>query len=242
MKIVPFFFVTFVLTAGASVSTHEHSSLIDSPKVRYALDFIEEHEPEAIDEQIVICEIPAPPFEEQERAAYYRKRFVELGLENVRIDDVGNIIGERPGSTDGPVLLFSAHLDTVFPEGTDVTVTREGNIIKGPGIGDDCRGLTLQLSVIRALNAAEIETIGKIYFVGTVGEEGLGNLRGVRNLFEHELKGQFTHFISIDGRGLGATIGAVGSNRYRVTFNGPGGHSHGAFGLVNPIHGPWPCH
>ena len=236
MKIVPIFFVTFAIAVAASISEHEHSNLMENPKVRFALDFIEEHEPEAIDEQIVLCEIPAPTFKEEMRAAYYKMRFVELGLENVRIDDVGNVIGERPGSTDGPVLLFSAHLDTVFPEGTDVTVTRDGNILKGPGIGDDCRGLTLQLSVIRALSAAEIETRGKIYFVGTVGEEGLGDLRGVRNLFNHELKDKFNHFISIDGRGLGATIGAVGSYRYRVTFNGPGGHSHGAFGLVNPIH------
>lgn len=236
MKIAFSVFTISMLAASTSIFAHEHSSLIDSPKVRYALDFIEEHEPEAIDEQIVLCEIPAPSFKEEVRAAYYRNRFVELGLENVRIDDVGNVIGERPGSTDGPVLLFSAHLDTVFPEGTDVTVTREGNILKGPGIGDDCRGLTLQLSVIRALRAAEIVTKGKIYFVGTVGEEGLGNLRGVRHLFNDELKGQFNHFISIDGRGLGATVGAVGSNRYKVTYNGPGGHSHGAFGLVNPIH------
>ncbi len=211
-------------------------SILSSPQVRRAFDYIKASEPESINEQIRTCEIPAPTLKEQRRAEYYKGRFTELGLKNVRIDGAGNVIGERPGAGGGPVLVLAAHLDTVFPEGTDVSVKREGNILKGPGIGDDCRGLTVILSVARALNEAKIETRGTIIFVANVGEEGLGDLRGVRHLFNEELKGRITHFISVDGTGLRITTAGVGSNRYRVTFRGPGGHSYGAFGMPSPIH------
>ena len=124
----------------------------------------------------------------------------------------------------------------MFPAGTDVTVTRKGTVLKGPGIGDDCRGLAVILGVVRALGHANVTTAGRITFVGTVGEEGLGDLRGVKHLFETELAGEVDRFVSIDGAGLGITNTAVGSNRYRVTFHGPGGHSYGAFGLASPLH------
>ena len=132
--------------------------------------------------------------------------------------------------------MFTAHLDTVFPEETNVKVTREGSVMKGPGIGDDCRGLAVVLGVIRALDAGKVQTPGTITFVGTVGEEGLGDLRGVKHLFNTELKGKIDRFVSVDGTGYGITHIGVGSKRYRVTFKGPGGHSYGAFGRVNPIH------
>lgn len=209
---------------------------MQSPAVQRALAFIKASEPETISEQIRTCEIPAPSFHEQKRAQYYQQLFARLGLQRVRIDREGNAIGERPGSGNGPTLVLAAHLDTVFPEGTDVTVKREGNLLKGPGIGDDCRGLAVMTAVIRALDEARIETAGDIIFVANVGEEGLGDLRGVRHLFSEELKGRITHFISIDGTGLGITTAGVGSNRYRVTFTGPGGHSYGAFGMPSPIH------
>jgi acetylornithine deacetylase/succinyl-diaminopimelate desuccinylase-like protein len=115
-------------------------------------------------------------------------------------------------------------------------VKRQGTLLSAPGIGDDCRGLGVLLGIVRALNEAQIETEGTIIFVANVGEEGLGDLRGVRHLFNQELKGRATHFISIDGTGLGVTNVAVGVERYRVTFRGPGGHSYGAFGLPSPIH------
>jgi len=159
-----------------------------------------------------------------------------LGLKNVRVDKVGNVLGERPGKGSSPVLVLAAHLDTVFPEGTDVKVKREGSILKGPGIGDDCRGLAVILAVLRTMNETKIETDGTIIFVANVGEEGLGDLRGVRHLFNEELKGRATHFISVDGVGLDITNTAVGVVRYRATFHGPGGHSYGAFGLPSPIH------
>jgi len=210
--------------------------LLASPKIKQALEVLKASEPQTINEQIRACEIPAPSFKEERRAAWFKQRFAELGLKNVRIDKVGNVLGERPGKGAGPVLVLAAHLDTVFPEGTDVRVKREGAILKGPGIGDDCRGLAVILAVARALDAAKIETDGTIIFVANVGEEGLGDLRGVRHLFGGELKGRATHFISVDGVGLGVTNTAVGVVRYRVTFRGPGGHSYGAFGLPSPIH------
>ena len=134
-----------------------------------------------------------------------------------------------------PNVVLAAHLDTVFPEGTDVKVTRDGDVLKGPGIGDDCRGLTVILSVARALNEGHVQTPGTITFVADVGEEGLGDLRGMKELFGETLRGQIDDFISVDGTGLGIVNTGVGSNRYKVTFKGPGGHSYGAFGMANPI-------
>ena len=206
------------------------------PRVRQALEAVRASEAATIEEQIAICQIEAPPFREQRRAEDLKARFEALGLRNVRIDAEGNVIGERPGEPGEPVVLISGHLDTVFPEGTDVTVRREGNVLHGPGIGDDCRGLAILLAVARALDEAEIRTRGTILFVGTVGEEGAGNLRGVRHLFTEELRDRVDYFISVDGTGLGLTKDAVGSHRYTVTFRGPGGHSYGDFGVPNPMH------
>jgi acetylornithine deacetylase/succinyl-diaminopimelate desuccinylase-like protein len=125
----------------------------------------------------------------------------------------------------------------VFPEGTDVTVKREGNILRAPGIVDDTRGLAALLNIIRSLDEGKVRTAGTITFVGTVGEEGLGDLRGVKALFRDTLKDQIDFFISIDGTSINrVTSAGVGSYRYRVTFKGTGGHSYGAFGLANPIH------
>ncbi|HKE03527.1 MAG TPA: M20/M25/M40 family metallo-hydrolase [Blastocatellia bacterium] len=229
----------FLLTACAidvQAQSQSTSQIFSTPQVRRALEYLKAIEPETIDDQIRACEIPAPTFQEQKRAEHFKRRFAELGLKNVRIDAIGNVIGERPGVGRGPTLVLAAHLDTVFPEGTDVKVKRDGSILSGPGIGDDCRGLAVILAVARALNEARVETEGAILFVANVGEEGLGDLRGVRRLFNHELKGRITHFISVDGTGLKVTNTAVGVVRYRVTIRGPGGHSYGAFGLASPIH------
>jgi acetylornithine deacetylase/succinyl-diaminopimelate desuccinylase-like protein len=218
--------------------------LLKDPAVKAALDAIRAAEPQTIEDQIRLCEVEAPPFKESKRAQLYAQMFREAGLENVRIDKEGNVLGEKRGTAAGaavstlarPHLVFSAHLDTVFPEGTDVRVKREGNILRGPGIGDDCRGLAVVLAVARAMVKGNIQTPGTITFVGDVGEEGLGDLRGVKHLFREGLKGQIDRFVSVDGTGLGITHIGVGSLRYRVTLKGPGGHSFGAFGMVNPIH------
>ncbi len=212
------------------------AALVAEPAVHAALEAARRNESQIIEEQVRLCEIPAPPFGEAARGAAYRDAFAALGLKNVRIDEAGNVIGDRPGAAERPRLVFSAHLDTVFPEGTDVRVGRDGTLLTGPGIGDDCRGLAVVLAVVRALNDANVQTEGTITFVGTVGEEGLGDLRGVKHLLGVSLKGGVDRFVSVDGAGYGITHVGVGSHRYRITFKGPGGHSYGAFGLVNPIH------
>jgi len=211
------------------------AQLLNDPAVRAALDAAKRNEPQAIEQEVHVCEIPAPPFHEDERGKELKRLFEGLGLKDVRTDRAGNVIGTRPGKATHPNLVFSAHLDTVFPEGTNVNVTRVGTVLKGPGIGDDCRGLAVMLSVIRALNEAHVETPGAITFVADVGEEGLGDLRGMKSLFYDSLKGQIDKFVSVDGTGLGIAHIGVGSNRYKVTFKGPGGHSFGAFGMANPI-------
>ena len=183
-----------------------------------------------------LCEVEAPPFKETKRGVLFAQMLREAGLTNIRTDSVGNVLGELTGAQPRPHLVFAAHLDTVFPEGTDVAVKKDGPVMRGPGIGDDCRGLAVVLAVARTMVKSGIKTPGTITFVGNVGEEGLGDLRGVKYLFNEGMKGRIDRFVSIDGTGLGITNVAVGSLRYRVTFKGPGGHSFGAFGLSNPVH------
>lgn len=225
----------FVISASASFAQSPPVD-INSTKVKRALEFIRSIEPETIEEQIKTAEIPAPTFKEGNRAKYYKQRFTELGLSNVRIDAVGNVIGERSGTDPSQTLVIAAHLDTVFPEGTDVKVRRNGNILTGPGIGDDARGLAVILAIVRALNEARIETKGNMIFVADVGEEGLGNLNGVGHIVKEELKGKITHFIGLDASGYDIVNREIGSNRYRVTFRGPGGHSYFEFGRPSAIH------
>jgi len=224
-----------VVLLAALAAAQDASRLMQDPAVKTALDAVKKNEPHFIDEQVRICEIPAPPFHEEARGKELERLFKGLGLENVHIDKAGNVIGTRPGASAHPNLVFQAHLDTVFPEGTDVKVKREGSVLKGPGIGDDCRGLVVVLGVIQALKEANVKTPGTITFVADTGEEGLGDLRGTKNLFNDSLKGQIDKFISVDGTGLSVTNVGVGSYRYRVEFKGPGGHSFGAFGMANPI-------
>jgi acetylornithine deacetylase/succinyl-diaminopimelate desuccinylase-like protein len=229
--------VVFLLVpAWAWQGSDPVSRLMQDATVKAALDTARANEPAVIEDQVRLAEIPAPPFKEEKKAAAVKQIFTQLGLQNVRIDKVGNMIGERPGSAPRPNLVMSAHMDTVFPEGTNVKTTHFGTVIKGPGIADDNRGLAVLIGVIKALNQAKVQTQGTITFVCTVGEEGLGDLRGAKNLLQDTLKGKVDFFVSVDGSGLGITNRGVGSYRYRVTYKGPGGHSYGAFGLPNPIH------
>jgi acetylornithine deacetylase/succinyl-diaminopimelate desuccinylase-like protein len=185
---------------------------------------------------VAITQIAAPPFKEEVRAKAFAEMLRKRGLDP-SIDEAGNVIALRKGSEAGPAVVVSAHLDTVFPEGTDVTVKLEGTKLMAPGVGDDSAGLATLLALIDAMNAGKVQTKSDILFVGTVGEEGRGDLRGVRQLFtKGAYKGKIRAFFSLDGGGLdGMTTGATGSKRYRVTFKGPGGHSYGAFGIVNPM-------
>jgi len=210
--------------------------LLDGAQFKQATAFIESDYDRFVQELITLTEIPAPPFKEQLRATAYLEMLRQQGLSDVEMDAEGNVMGMRKGAGTGPLLAVVAHLDTVFPEGTDVKVRRQGTKLSAPGVGDDTRGLALMLAVIRAMSAARFQTAGDILFVGGVGEEGEGDLRGVKFLLRKgKYKDRIRQFIAIDGGAQGnITNGGVGSLRYRVTFKGPGGHSYGAFGLVNP--------
>jgi acetylornithine deacetylase/succinyl-diaminopimelate desuccinylase-like protein len=227
--------MTLTLSATPAKTIEEMMALAS---VQAAFSFFNSQSEAITEEQIRICSIPAPPFEEKRRADYLCKRFSELGLEDVRIDEEGNCLALRRGSALSPLLVVSAHLDTVFPPGTDFTVRRMANKLLAPGISDDGCGLVALLAIAEALDAARIVTEGSILFAGTVGEEGAGNLRGVRYLFG---KGEWARlidaFISFDGGGTDRiTNGALGSRRYRVRLRGSGGHSWADFGVTNPIH------
>jgi len=211
-------------------------ALLANAKVVKTLDDIKADDARALDEQKRITEIPAPPFKEKIRAEYYLKRMQELGFKDAAIDSEGNVIALRKGTGGGrPKLVVSAHLDTVFPEGVDVTVKEKDGVIVAPGIGDDSRGLAALLSLVKAMNENGIATVGDLLIVGTVGEEELGNLRGVKALFRDHR--DIDGFISIDGLGISRVVNqSTGSHRYEMIFKGPGGHSFQEFGLPSAIH------
>jgi acetylornithine deacetylase/succinyl-diaminopimelate desuccinylase-like protein len=234
--------LTLVCLLTASVAAQSSSEIAvkrvsASATFKAALAALDKDHDRLVSEIVKLTEIPAPPFKEDLRGAAFLEMLRETGLTNVERDAEGNVMGLRRGSGKGPLLAVAAHLDTVFPEGTNVKVRREGTRLMAPGIGDDTRSLAVLLAMIRAMNAAGIQTDRDILFIGNVGEEGLGDLRGVKYLFQKgPYKDRIGMFISIDGAGGGDDIthGGVGSKRYRATFKGPGGHSYGAFGLVSP--------
>ncbi|MEJ7739430.1 MAG: M20/M25/M40 family metallo-hydrolase [Chitinophagaceae bacterium] len=212
----------------------EIKALSLQPAIRSAMKTIMDLEPETQQDLITLTEIPAPPFKEQNRAARFQQMIKAAGIDSVWIDKVGNVIGLRKGRSGKKTVILEGHLDTVFPEGTDVTVKRRGDTLVAPGVGDDTRGLAMVLAVLKAMQKSGIRTEANILFAGVVGEEGLGDLRGVKELFSGNGT-KIDSYIAIDGGGLGGiTYGGLGSHRYHVTFKGPGGHSYGAFGLANP--------
>jgi len=212
------------------------ASLKAVPAVVAALDHVLVMEPESHKLLIELNEIEAPPFKEDKRAARYIEMLKEAGLNNVYIDEVGNAIGLRPGRSSDRLVAVVAHLDTVFPAGTDVTVKERDGKLYAPGIGDNTRGLVTVLGMLKAMQHANLQTDADILFVGNVGEEGLGDLRGVKHLFRDGAR-KIDAMIAINGGESSRFVsGGVGSHRYRVTFIGPGGHSWGAFGLANPHH------
>ena len=210
--------------------------LTKNKKLQQALQSIVTQNKQNRDELIMLTEIPAPPFKEEKRAARFAGILKDAGADSVWVDKVGNVMALRKGKQGKRLVALDGHLDTVFPPETDVKVKIKGDTLFAPGVGDDTRGLVMVASVLRALEEAKIDTQADILFVGTVGEEGLGDLRGVKHLFSDESP-RIDSWISIDGGGVG-TLGimGLGSYRYRVTFKGPGGHSWGAFGLANPQH------
>ncbi|HEX6043120.1 MAG TPA: M20/M25/M40 family metallo-hydrolase [Pyrinomonadaceae bacterium] len=208
------------------------------PEVGRALNFFEANADAITEEQISICSVPATPFGEQQRAEYLRDKFLELGLTEVEIDEEGNCLGLLEGRTRSPLFVVSAHLDTVFSPDTDFTVVRSGERLLAPGIADDGCGLAALIALAQAIRSEQIRPEGSILFVGTVGEEGEGNLRGVRYLLTRgRWASKVDAFLSFDGSGVDRiTNRALGSRRYRVEITGAGGHSWGDFGLPNPVH------
>jgi acetylornithine deacetylase/succinyl-diaminopimelate desuccinylase-like protein len=227
------------MTAPAAAQSPDGrvAALVGSAAFRQAAEFIKSDQERFVKELITLTEIPAPPFKEQARAKAFMEMLRQHGLSDVEMDAEGNVMGIRRGSNPGGrLLLVNAHLDTVFPEGTDVKVRREGTKLMAPGVGDDTRGLALILALIRAMDAGKLQAPGDILFAGNVGEEGEGDLRGIKFLLQKgKYKDRIAQVVAIDGGNVDSiTRGGVGSRRYRVTFKGPGGHSYGAFGLVNP--------
>ncbi|WP_135468769.1 M20/M25/M40 family metallo-hydrolase [Crenalkalicoccus roseus] len=214
------------------------AALLADPRFRAAVATLEREHDRLVEDIVTLTEIPAPPFGEAARAAAYLEMLRAHGLEEVEQDAVGNVMGLRRGAGGGAVVCVAAHLDTVFPAGTEVRVRREGTRLFAPGVGDDTRSLAVLLAFIRALDAAGIRTRSDLLFVGDVGEEGPGDLRGVRHLFtEGRWRGRIGAFFTVDSPEVERIVtGGIGSRRFRVTFRGPGGHSFGAFGLVNPAY------
>ena len=213
--------------------------IVQSPAFKTAVATLDRDHDRMVQDIVTLTEIPAPPFKEAAKGKAYMAMLQAAGLGDVEMDGEGNVMGLRRGTgpAGGPVVVLAAHLDTVFPEGTAVKVRREGTRLFAPGVGDDTRSLAVLLAYARAMDAAKIRTRSDILFVGDVGEEGPGDLRGMRYLFgKGKYKDRIKAFFSMDGTDAArVTFGAVGSRRYRVTFHGPGGHSYGAFGIVNPM-------
>jgi len=212
--------------------------LRDDPRIASAVAHATATDEETLADQITLTRVPAPPFGEDARAAVMSGLLLEAGLAEVRTDAVGNVLGLRVGAADVAPVVFSAHLDTVFPPETPIDVRRDGDLIEGPGISDDGRGLAVLLAVARALDAGAISTRAPILFAATVGEEGAGDLRGARYLVGPSGAGRgAAAFVSIDGAGLDrVVVHGLGSRRFRLRIRGPGGHSWLDWGLANPIH------
>jgi tripeptide aminopeptidase len=214
-------------------------AIVQSPAFKAAVATMDRDHDRMVADIVTLTEIPAPPFKEAAKGRAYMAMLKAAGLSDVETDAEGNVMGLRRGTgpAGGPLVVLAAHLDTVFPEGTTVKVRREGTKLFAPGVGDDTRSLAVLLAYVRALDAAKIRTKSDILFVGNVGEEGPGDLRGMRYLFgKGKYKDRVKAFFSMDGNEAArVTYGAVGSRRYRVSFHGPGGHSYGAFGIVNPM-------
>ncbi|HYL55229.1 MAG TPA: M20/M25/M40 family metallo-hydrolase [Gemmatimonadales bacterium] len=221
---------------------HAVSRLLAHERIRAARHHIERTDEVTLARQTALSAIPAPTGAEDRRAARVAELFREIGLGDVTVDHVGNVHGWFGKNGDGaaPVVL-AAHLDTVFAADVDVAVERRGHRLEGPGISDNARGLAALVAVAEAMVAARVPTARPILFAATVGEEGSGDLRGVKYLLNgkdvearHALP-QPVAFIALDGAGLERVIHrALGSKRYHVTFRGPGGHSWAAFGIANP--------
>ena len=235
-------FLSMVLFTAPARAETDHGAavqrLMASPMFQKAVEWLRGEQARIVEEAIQLQQIPAPNRREERKAQAFFDMLRAHGLSDVAIDSEGNVTGLRKGTGGSGMVAVVAHLDTVFPEGTDLTVRREGTLLRGPGLADNSHGLAVILALIRAMDAAGVSHRDDILFVGSVGEEGLGDLRGVKYLLtQGPYKGRITTFIALDGTDPGEIVNAaLGSKRYKVTFSGPGGHSYLAFGTVNPLY------
>lgn len=207
-----------------------------NPMVKKAFEYIKSIDDQTIKDMIFLTEIPSPSLNEKERSEAFFELLKQAGADSVWMDEVGNVIGLRKGTKSEKTILVEAHLDTVFPFGTDVKVKQKGDTLFAPGIGDATRSLSVVIALVKTFQQLDIRTEHDMWFAGTVGEEGLGDLKGMKHLFREGAHPLAAH-IAIDGGGLEDIVnGGIGSLRYKVTFKGSGGHSYGAFGIGNPHH------
>jgi acetylornithine deacetylase/succinyl-diaminopimelate desuccinylase-like protein len=214
----------------------EVARLAASPEVRSAFNWFRAREPQLIQWQMEMARIPAPPFGESARAEWLAERFREVGLDDVRIDDVGNVFGTHPGFGKRHIAL-SAHIDTVFPANTPLNIRQQGSRIYGPGVSDNGAGVTAMLAIAALLRTVRIRHAMPFVFIGNVGEEGEGDLRGMRHIFSTpRWKDSIAYSLVLDGAGADTIVAeALGSRRFEVIVRGPGGHSWSDFGAPNPI-------
>lgn len=208
---------------------------LDTPLARRLMAMADEALPRVVDEVITICQIPAPTFDEKRRGEYVQARMKEIGLDDVHRDEVGNVVGRIRGRGEGPSVLLAAHLDTVFPAETDVIVRRDGDILRAPGVGDNSASVAVMLHTARLLIETKAELAGDLIFAATVGEEGLGNLYGIRAVMETH-RHEVDYVLPLDGSLGGLVRESVGSRRFRLVVTADGGHSWGAFGVPSAIH------
>jgi len=235
---------TAELSSGESPATFSSAQqiarLAELRPVHEAFAWFRSHARELEDLQLQVTSIAAPPWGEAERCAWLRERFGELALSEVQQDSLGNVFGIRRGSDpSAPYIALSAHLDTVFPAGTEIAVRRDGDKLYGPGVSDNSSGIIALVAVAAALHSAAISNRAPILFIGNVGEEGEGDLRGMRHIFQQpEWSARIASLVVLDGAGCDTIIAeGLGSRRYEVTIRGHGGHSWSDFGVANPIVG-----
>ncbi len=221
---------------AAQLVQQEVSRLAASPEVRSAFNWFRVQEPQLAHWQMEMARIPAPPFGESARAEWLAERFREVGLDDVRIDDVGNVFGTHPGFGKRHVAL-SAHIDTVFPASTPLNIRQQGSRIYGPGVSDNGAGVVAMLAIAALLRNVRLRHALPFVFIGNVGEEGEGDLRGMRHIFSTpRWKDSIAYSVVLDGAGADTIVAeALGSRRFEVIVRGPGGHSWSDFGAPNPI-------
>lgn len=229
--------LVWLITMPLIAADTKVQALAGTPAVQRAFDFFKAQSDWTLQTQIRLTSIPAPPFHEEERSLYLEEQFRAIGLSNVRRDSIGNVLGERPGAGSDHLVLLTAHMDTVFPPDTDIEVRHEGDRWVGPGIADNGAGLAALLTLARAMEEAGLRTDATLLFVANVGEEGEGDLRGMRALFaDPALRRRVRAVIAVDGSSNERlTAKALGSKRYNITVRGPGGHSWADYGMPNPI-------